>query len=933
MMRMDRRARAGGRRGTMRRLTAVGLFLTLGLLAAGPAAAQFFNAPTPSEEADNVFPPPDRELRQLVEGAKEAIAQERFGDAVEALNALLVDPQMEDYFLGSGEGTQLSLKAEARRLLGNLPPAGREAYEQKFGREARQMLDEAIQQANPERLSQVARLYFHSQAGMEAAMLLGRFHLNRGRPLAGALWLKRLTEASEQASKHGPAAAAYDPGAKYDPDLSILLAECWLEAGLNDSARQTLIELKQRTPEAKVRVGEQRIPLFAEDASALEWMDALLVARREGGARESDWTLFRGNPARNAETAGGFPLPQFVWQTPASNDPAEMEQIARLEKSEFRSAQVPALPAAQPLAIQDIVVMRTPEHVVGVDFRQGKRVWLFPAPNSGLGDYDHSDDALPMPQAEEERSKELKQRIWEDAPYGQLSSDGEAVYFVHELGFALEGMRPMVVGRGGQVQENTKSQKSFNQLVALDLRSEGKLRWIIDGKTGETEPRLAGAFFLGPPLPLSGQLYVLAEVNAEIRLVVLDARTGQLQWMQQLAHVDPSNATILHDAHRRLAGATPSFADGVLVCPTSAGAVVAVDVAARSLLWGYQYRRNTSGQMAPNAFGGHQQQPRDIGKRWADAVAVIADGRVLVTPVESEYLHCLDLLTGEMLWQQPRGESLFIGGVHDGRALVVGKTHIAALDVVTGKIDWKQEIGLPTGRGFLSDGNYYQPVYHTTASDAGEERARYELVQIDVETSDVAARVETDQPLGNLVCHRDQIVSQGAQWIGAVYQVEPLRRTVEERLKKDADDPWALARHAQLLRHDGKDQEALAALRRSYELAPEDYTRQLLIDTMLKFLAADFAAHREYVDEIQRLDPASDQRGEFLRLLIAGYQASGEPEKAFEACLKLSGLDLEGAAGPSRPPMDQIGAHLTVRRDRWIRARMQELIDAADGEH
>jgi tetratricopeptide (TPR) repeat protein len=128
--------------------------------------------------------------------------------------------------------------------------------------------------------------------------------------------------------------------------------------------------------------------------------------------------------------------------------------------------------------------------------------------------------------------------------------------------------------------------------------------------------------------------------------------------------------------------------------------------------------------------------------------------------------------------------------------------------------------------------------------------------------------------------------------------------------------------------------EALAALQRAHELAPEDeYTRQLLIDTMLQFLAEDFAAHRHYVAEIQRLDPSADQRGEFLRLLIGGYQEVGEPEKAFEACLKLAGLDAEEGIGATRAPMDQIGVHLTVRRDRWIRARMKELIDAAEGDH
>jgi tetratricopeptide (TPR) repeat protein len=485
------------------------LAVLLVLLCAAPAPAQpvFGNAGARGdEERSNVFVQPDRELRQLVEAAKEAIAQQQYGDAVDALNNLLVDPQLEDYFLGSpGTATQLSLKAEARRLLGTLPPAGREAYEQKFGREARRVLDESIQQADPEQLSQVARLYFHSQAGMEAAMLLGRYHLNRGRPLAGALWLKRLVEASQQASKHGRPGATYDPSAKYDPELSILLAECWLEAGLFDSARQTLLELKARKPSARVRIGEEQVSLFAKDDDALPWLEGVLAVRREGGVlRETDWTLFRGNPARNADTRGGFPLPQFVWKTPISYNPGDVETISRIEKSEFRSAQVPALPAGQPLAVGEVVVMRTPDQVIGLDFEQGKVVWVFPAPNSLFDHSTETEDALPTNMAEEEQKKQLRQRIWEDAPYGQLSSDGDAVYFVHDLGYAFEGMRQTLVQPGGGRVPNPNYPKPFNQLVALDLRRQGAIRWVIDGKTGEHEPRLTGAFSSARRSPFPG---------------------------------------------------------------------------------------------------------------------------------------------------------------------------------------------------------------------------------------------------------------------------------------------------------------------------------------------------------------------------------------------------------------------------------------------
>ena len=124
-----------------------------------------------------------------------------------------------------------------------------------------------------------------------------------------------------------------------------------------------------------------------------------------------------------------------------------------------------------------------------------------------------------------------------------------------------------------------------NKLVAYDIRDDR-----ASCKSGSWAARRrceqSDAFFLGPPLPLRGQLYVMAEVKDEMRLLALDGATGKLLWSQQLAMVE---SNITQDPIRRLAGVSPSYSDGVLICPTGAGCVVAVDLATRSLLWGYIY--------------------------------------------------------------------------------------------------------------------------------------------------------------------------------------------------------------------------------------------------------------------------------------------------------------------------------------------------------
>ncbi len=161
----------------------------------------------------------------------------------------------------------------------------------------------------------------------------------------------------------------------------------------------------------------------------------------------------------------------------------------------------------------------------------------------------------------------------------------------------------------------------------------------------------AGSIFLGPPLPLRGQLYVLAEANDEIRLLALDAETGATLWSQQLAVVQHN---VFPDAVRRIGGLSPSYADGILICPTGAGAVVAVDLATRSLRWGYRYGRDKNAnvmrqqQMMAMRFGGYSAgAPMP---RWLDGTATIVDGRVLITPAESDALYGLNLVDGTPLW-------------------------------------------------------------------------------------------------------------------------------------------------------------------------------------------------------------------------------------------------------------------------------------------
>lgn len=866
------------------------------------------------EETPRLFPLAPRELRQPLARASAAIAEEQYSDAVRELASILNNPTADDYFLAPEAGTdvQTSLRTAAQQLLGKMPAKGRELYELQSGAEARAALEQALEQGDVQQLADVSRRYFHTKAGYEATLLLGKHHLDHGRPLAAALMLQRVAEA--------PSA-----GRLYDPELSVMLAGSWSLAGMNDKAQSVLSGLKQRQPNAKVSVGDKSVPLFANDAESLAWLEKLVgqgnLARQ---LLASEWVMFRGNEMRNASSNGSLPVLNFRWTVPTLNDPQD-EQRARQIAKQLTDRDDVIIPALQPLAVKDYVLARTPDRLLGIDLKTGKRVWVSWWEEAETKNSLQGSQQAPSPQTAE-REISLRQRIWEDGLFGQLSSDGEQVYVVDDLPVApnmVNGI-PRAVWLGGRNTQNAG--QVTNRLRALDLKSQGKLKWVVGGSNGEDEPALSGAFFVGPPLPIASQLYVLAEFNGELRLLCLNAKTGALEWKQQIAIMeDPFQ--IRADPLRRLSGATPSFADGVLVCPTSAGGVVAVDLATRSLRWGYQYPR---WDLPRQRFGGGfvpQNRTSGDGDRWLDSSVTIVDGRVILTPPESKSLHCLDLLTGSNIWQPiDRGDMLYVGCVHKQKIVMVGQNEIRAIGLKDGKpamASISLEGETPTGRGYYSDKFYYLPV---TGS---------QLLKIDLDEGTIVARAKTEIPLGNLICYGDEMISVSPYWIASFYLSEPLRERVEAALKANPDDQWALCSKAELLLQEGKQSDAMTLLRRAQSLYPDEVRpRTLLVKTILSLLREDFASNRELVEEAERLIDHPEQRRELLRLRAKGLQDAGSLWESFVAYQQLGRelAELQPTTVDGGEQLESVDRDLRVRPDRWMMARLASVFGAADDE-
>jgi outer membrane protein assembly factor BamB len=886
------------------------------------------------DAGESVFLQPDRKMLKMLSESRKLLADGRFGEAVRNLDAILEGS--EDFFIepDKDSGRSRGMKAEAQRLIGQMPREGRELYELQYGARAQQMLTDALNASDTTQLanvlSDVSRQFFHTRSGYEATFLLGLDHFDHGRAMLGALTLQRLTEAGQ-------------PMEEFEPALSLTMAACWLQAGMPDKARDTLVALRGRHPGLHVTVAGRETPIFSSDAEAVDWLVKLIGTYSAPTAADADrWLMFRGDASRNAAVPGGAPILNMRWRVLSTDDPQAEQTLLQCRKTNSECGG-PTIPALYPLAVGDVLLMRTTENLLAVDIATGKRLWEVPVDEP---DERAPNDAIAQQQFQIRRQMTAfggNQRLWHDLTYGTLSSDGRYVFSVEDVGSEAAGGAATASGRavlvgGGLVRgvgrfvalggfngiNNGEQASLCNQLAAHDIRT-GKLKWQIGGPGGSHALRQTGTFFLGPPLPLQSQLYVLAENERErglIRLLALDATSGDVVWSQQLALADQE---IARDPSRCVAGVSPSYADGILVCPTSTGAVVGVELATRSLLWGYSFgdEGNNVGPRNARMFPpmvSHVNEPS--ASQWLDDSVSICEGRVLATPDNSDWLYCLNLFTGELLWKCPRKDDLYVACADRDRVVLVGRNSVRAVRLADGKPSWEGRVvslpgsASPSGRGFSSGSQYFLPL--SSAEVVGIDLAAGKIVQTSKSRKGIVP--------GNLICFKGNIVSQGPEGVDAFYQLDTVAADIERRLAVNPNDAEALSLQGEVLLDRGNRSQAIASFARANEQARDPRTRELLRDTILEGLRTEFASYRGEASRCEGLVDAPSQRSAFLRAMAIGLRKSGELTAAFDYCQRLSDTE------PQRQPLDEIDKTLLVRRDRWLRSQLDELRREATGD-
>ncbi len=922
------------------RLAAVVATLLSGLLASGATAQvvlrqfpQVIQRGTPSDAT--VLFREDRNLNRALDRAREEIANAAYGDAVKILLEVL-NVKEDSFYRGEGESAnRVSVKAEARRLLGTLPAEGREQFELLCGSDAKRLLSQAIAEGNEALLAETVARYFHTQAGYQAMWLLAQHHRDQGQPLAAALCLRQLLDAPPAASQ------------RFQPQLTYLAAACWYQAGFHNLAVAELESLRQQLDSGFLELGGARRALFAEHQDPLVWLAGQLPQSTAPHADTNQWLVHRGDAARNQSLPLQIPVISTAWRAPFYDefvDPTGESGESHLEaglsaalaevRQLFTQQGEPLLPAAQPLVVGNTAVFRTATQLLAVDLTSGKRQWTGAvdpalqnllrglvgtpaekrlAPRNAAPAPNPIEAPVPATASRQLLLNALLNRVASDACYGGLCSDGSQVFVIEDIG--IGPATPSFRVNNGVRQ--AVGQRNENTLRAYEVRS-GKLIWELGGPKSDVGLELAGAWFLGPPLPLAGRLYVLAEVESEIRLLAIDASLpeGQkLLWSQSLCLVEQS---FPGDDVRRRAGVSPSFADGVLVCPTGAGAAVAVDLNTRSLLWAYTY----PAEQLPNArqqwiIRSNAQFLATPG--WADASATVEAGRVLLTPPGSSKLFCVNLTDGADLWPPiDRGDGLYVGGVSDGLVVVVGADSIRALQLDNGRLAWSTRLPhqrQPAGRGYLAGSSYVVPL-----NDGS-------LAQVQLDSGDLVARTLGDNSLepkwaGNLVAVGNRVLSLSLESCDAHQMVSP--SSLEARLAANNRDAEAWMLRGDIELQQNNLVQAVNSLRNAVASGGQNRARDLLAQCLLRMVQADFSQHRPLCQELEThlVRPATAAR--YWRIVAEGLAAQQDSVGALRAYLRLA----DQAADDDL--LQDLSPSLQVRPNRLVQHRMAELWNSAD---
>ena len=828
----------------------------------------------------------------------------------------------------------------------------REEYRRQYSGVADQALANAATGSSLAALQTVAARYRFLKAGESAMRSLARMSLERGEFLDATLRLERLRRLSGFSLQS-------DQGRR----LRLQIAMSAWRAGLRIDAISELKSLIEEST-ADILVGRQTVRLPKVSDEAEQWFvqavgqpSGKLATAAANAPIQPQWTQINGNYRRTAGQATGpvematvwtsslFEVQDFLFadrMNPALSITREALSNILLRFLEDNST---ITPVAVPLVIGDQLIVSTITGLQAFDAATGELRWEASNPDGRL---QTAVENILAAQKEAEQQTQPEASV-DDLPPGlqivpgnrnranrfnsvqfmtqslaanllfqklrtntaeQLSSNGQTVFAVEDSAWVTWSSDFDQTGSGS-------ARLPANYLRAYDAET-GICRWEAGGqRSSQTQANtLSGFYFLGAPLILGSRVYVLAESREGIFLLQLgepESRSdaggsGNPRVLHSQLLAVPQ-FTLQDHPVRKHAGLVPSYAQGLLICPTCDEHVIAISAEDHSVRWAYRYagsvRLPELGQQVPvlaGAMSSMHSDRVDVAARWTDSLPRIVGDRILYSPRDADELLCLDLQTGRELWRTPRGLARSVAAVTDDVVVVLGNKLVMAVTIQTGELLWTQEIrdGVISGTA-AADGR----MIHVPTSTPS-------LVSFEISSGRrlLTRRLKTTEPAGNLLMLNDRLICQSMTTISSFgngltdgtsgppdtsdppgTSDPPAQPTAATLARKE----WIAAQ--QLLLNGQFDQainrldaevERLNLLAKpsagtatdspaadssdadSSDADPAQAVRNLLVDVLLESLRVDFVGNRQRIPRVRELiRQSSVDKDQALRVLMS----------------------------------------------------------------
>ncbi len=240
-----------------------------------------------------------------------------------------------------------------------------------------------------------------------------------------------------------------------------------------------------------------------------------------------------------------------------------------------------------------------------------------------------------------------------------------------------------------------------------DLAGAGRLLWDT-GSRDIGDEMLRTTSFNSAPVVKGDRVWALGWRKSgyiDVTLWCLDAHTGKKIWSRPIVG-NQVDLTMFGEPAREPILGSVLVRDGMVYCCSNLGAVAALRAWDGQVRWIMEYDRDSQ-----RSYRG-RYRPQRRSSIWAPNPMIFEDGLLFVTPLDSNQLYAIDVLSGTVRSQvHGKGLGPYMLGTTGGRLVLFGDllTSMLARDIGRSEL-WKQALTRSPGLGrpaLVEDGVVY----------------------------------------------------------------------------------------------------------------------------------------------------------------------------------------------------------------------------------